>query len=175
MLRALTILAALMTVAAPARATTAMEVVFGCTSTKECVITMNEGGVLLLFHDAADEVRKYGTRVIVDGPCISACVLFASIARENVCVTRNAKMLIHLVAVKHVFDQSGKEITPLDDIRAFFLPPPEYRVEYEYETPDYGRDINEWAARENKIPLNPKKLYTLTQQEMLMFWHPCSQ
>jgi hypothetical protein len=61
-----------------------------------CVITHNMGGHGRIFIAAAETLaarKKSGA--VIDGYCLSACALFADLARAHVCVTRNAVFGFH--------------------------------------------------------------------------------
>ena len=76
------LLAALLTLASPARA--------------EVRILASPGGQVGPFLDLFEEVRQSGERVVIDGPCLSACTLVLSmIPSERICVTRRAVLGFH--------------------------------------------------------------------------------
>lgn len=60
-----------------------------------CVIRENRGGSLRDFEMLAALVRVRQALVIIDGPCVSACVLFADMARQYVQITRKASFHFH--------------------------------------------------------------------------------
>ncbi len=164
---------ALLTSCASAKATYT-EVILRCTSTTMCTITKNLGGVPYLFKKTAEEVLGNNTKVVIDGPCYSACVIFASYARKNVCLTKHAKMLIHYGNQRHVYDAQGQELGPYDDLMLQFAMPSALTVKYTYFMPDYGADINEWALKYQKVPSDPKKFYSLKKRELRKFWRRCA-
>jgi hypothetical protein len=54
------------------------------------------GGQVGPFIDLFDKVRETGERVVIDGPCLSACTLVLSIVpSERICVTRRAVLGFH--------------------------------------------------------------------------------
>ena len=54
------------------------------------------GGQVGPFIDIFDKVRESGERVVIDGPCMSACTLVLSIVpSERICVTRRAVLGFH--------------------------------------------------------------------------------
>src|SRR5580693_4960334 len=54
------------------------------------------GGKVGDFLDLFEEVRASGERVVIDGPCLSACTLVLSIVpNERICVTRRAVLGFH--------------------------------------------------------------------------------
>jgi hypothetical protein len=64
------------------------------------------GGQVGPFIDIFDKVRESGERVVIDGPCMSACTLVLSIVpSERICVTRRAVLGFH--AARSI-DERGK-------------------------------------------------------------------
>ncbi len=54
------------------------------------------GGQVGPFIDLFDKVRASGERVVIDGPCLSACTLVLSVVpSERICVTRRAVLGFH--------------------------------------------------------------------------------
>ncbi len=54
------------------------------------------GGELGPFLDLFEQVRDSGDRVVIDGPCLSACTLVISVVpNERICVTRRAILGFH--------------------------------------------------------------------------------
>ena len=63
--------AAVVAAANAARADTVSEVL-GCEG-DPCVVKFNPGGEIGSFKAAARELKRSGRRVVIDGPCLSAC------------------------------------------------------------------------------------------------------
>ncbi|MBX9846971.1 MAG: hypothetical protein K2Z80_34705 [Xanthobacteraceae bacterium] len=62
----------------------------------ELRILASPGGPVVPYVQLFEAVRKSGERVIIDGPCFSACTLVLSIVPENrVCATRRAVLGFH--------------------------------------------------------------------------------
>jgi hypothetical protein len=62
----------------------------------EIRILASPGGQVGPFLDLFDRVNKSGERVVIDGPCLSACTLVVSIVPETrICVTRRAILGFH--------------------------------------------------------------------------------
>jgi hypothetical protein len=62
----------------------------------EVRILRSPGGQIGPFIDLFDEVRASGERVVIDGPCLSACTLVLSLVpSERICVTRRAVLGFH--------------------------------------------------------------------------------
>lgn len=59
-------------------------------------ITSDTGGQIGPYLETLAAIRDSGQRVIIDGPCLSACTLVLGvIPRERICVTRRARLGFH--------------------------------------------------------------------------------
>jgi hypothetical protein len=62
----------------------------------EVRILESPGGQVGPFLDLFEQVRASGERVVIDGPCLSACTLVLSLVpSERICVTRRAVLGFH--------------------------------------------------------------------------------
>jgi hypothetical protein len=62
----------------------------------EVRILASPGGQVGPFLDLFEQVRQSGERVVIDGPCLSACTLVLSmVPSERICVTRRAVLGFH--------------------------------------------------------------------------------
>ncbi len=62
----------------------------------EVRIIASPGGEVGPFLDLFEKVRASGERVVIDGPCLSACTLVLSLVpEERICVTRRAVLGFH--------------------------------------------------------------------------------
>ncbi len=62
----------------------------------EIRIIQSPGGQVGPFLDLFERVRESGERVVIDGPCLSACTLVLSIVPdERICVTKRAVLGFH--------------------------------------------------------------------------------
>src|SRR5438477_11113781 len=62
----------------------------------EVRILSSPGGQVGPFLDLFERVRASGERVVIDGPCLSACTLVLSmVPSERICVTRRAILGFH--------------------------------------------------------------------------------
>jgi hypothetical protein len=62
----------------------------------ELRILGSPGGQVGPFLDLFESVRESGERVVIDGPCLSACTLVLSVVPGNrICVTRRAVLGFH--------------------------------------------------------------------------------
>jgi len=82
LLRAIRLALMLCAMAAPARG--------------EVRILASPGGQVGPFLDLFERVRQSGERVVIDGPCLSACTLVLSLVpSDRICVTRRAILGFH--------------------------------------------------------------------------------
>ena len=59
-------------------------------------ITSDTGGQIGPYLETLAAIRNSGQRVIIDGPCLSACTMILGvIPRERICVTRRARLGFH--------------------------------------------------------------------------------
>ena len=71
----------------------------------EVRIESSSGGVVGSYLELFSRVRRSGERVVIDGPCLSACTLVLStIPRSRICVTPRAVLGFHAPAI---IDQEG--------------------------------------------------------------------
>src|SRR3954451_19903899 len=62
----------------------------------EIRIIQSPGGQVGPFLDLFEKVRESGERVVIDGPCLSACTLVLSmVPGDRICVTRRAILGFH--------------------------------------------------------------------------------
>src|SRR5436309_5147968 len=65
-------------------------------ATAEVRILTSPGGEVGPFLDLFARMRASGERVVIDGPCLSACTLVLSaVPNERICVTRRAVLGFH--------------------------------------------------------------------------------
>jgi hypothetical protein len=62
----------------------------------EVRIMSSAGGPVVGYLEFFSKVRKLGERVVIDGPCLSACtVVLSTIPRNRICVTSRAVLGFH--------------------------------------------------------------------------------
>lgn len=67
-----------------------------CSARAEVRILASPGGQVGPFIDLFERVRASGERVVIDGPCLSACTLVLSMVPDDrICVTRRAVLGFH--------------------------------------------------------------------------------
>jgi hypothetical protein len=80
-------------------------------------IQSSPGGAVDAYLAAFARVRQSGQRVVIDGPCLSACTLVLStIPRNRICVTRRAVLGFH--APQWFDTRSGRTTRAPDATRA---------------------------------------------------------
>ena len=67
----------------------------------------HEGGDVEEFAAKYEHIRKSGRKVEIDGPCVSACTIVASLPKDQVCVTPRASLGVHLAS-----DADNERIDP---------------------------------------------------------------
>jgi hypothetical protein len=76
--------------------TTAILLTFAPAARAEVRILASPGGMVGPFLDLFDRINASGERVVIDGPCLSACTLvLATVPSERICVTRRAVLGFH--------------------------------------------------------------------------------
>ena len=76
----------------------------------EVRILASPGGQVGPFLDLFEGVRESGERVVIDGPCLSACTLFTGIVpRDRVCVTRRAALGFHAASY---YNDASRSLVP---------------------------------------------------------------
>ena len=79
-------------------------------------IRSSPGGWVSDYLQVFARVRQSGERVIIDGPCLSACTLVLStIPRSRICVTSRAVLGFHAPVV---VDENGRKFRSRDVTRA---------------------------------------------------------
>src|SRR6187455_3436294 len=65
-------------------------------ATADVRILSSPGGPVMPYIKVFEAVRDSGERVVIDGPCMSACTLVLSIVPgERICITRRAVLGFH--------------------------------------------------------------------------------
>jgi hypothetical protein len=110
----------------------------------EVRIVASPGGEATSFLDYFEALRRSGERVVIDGPCFSACTLvFDVVPKHRICVTRRAVLGFH--AAKLVDRRTGEEFAAPKETRA---------VARAYPAP-----IRAWIRRHGGLTRRPLFLY----------------
>jgi hypothetical protein len=108
------------------------------------------GDYLMLFA----LVRQTGQRVVIDGPCLSACTLVLSmVPRERICVTRKAILGFHAAWTP---TEDGRPLTHSGATRLMLG--------------TYPASVRKWIARQGGLS---RRLLLLRGQELMAMYRPC--
>jgi hypothetical protein len=120
----------------------------------EIRILASPGGQVGPFLELFDRVRQSGERVVIDGPCLSACTLvLMMVPEERICVTRRAVLGFH--AARSI-DRRG---------RMYAEPEASRDVEAAYPAP-----VREWIARRGGLT---SRLLLLRGRELAAIYPRC--
>jgi hypothetical protein len=126
----------------------------GTPARAEVRIIASPGGQVGPFLDLFEEVRRSGERVVIDGPCLSACTLVLSIVpTERICVTRRAVLGFH--AARSI-DRRG---------RLYAEPEASEAVLEAYPPP-----VRDWISRRGGLT---SRLLLLRGRELTAIYRPC--
>jgi len=120
----------------------------------EIRILASPGGQVGPFLELFDRVRQSGERVVIDGPCLSACTLvLMMVPEERICVTRRAVLGFH--AARSI-DRRG---------RMYAEPEASRDVEAAYPAP-----VREWIVRRGGLT---SRLLLLRGRELAAIYPRC--
>jgi hypothetical protein len=81
-----------------------------CAASAEVRIVGDPGGEVTSYIEKFTEIRDSGQRIVIDGPCLSACTLLTGIVpRDRVCVTRRAALGFHAASY---YDDATRSLVP---------------------------------------------------------------
>jgi hypothetical protein len=84
--------------------------VFADAALADVRIVNDPGGEVSSYVQKFEEMRAAGDRVVIDGPCLSACTLLTGIIpRDRVCVTSRAVLGFHAASY---FDDASSSLVP---------------------------------------------------------------
>lgn len=73
-------------------------------------IVGDPGGEVSSYVHRFNEIRRSGQRVVIDGPCLSACTLLTGIIpRDRVCITQRAVLGFHAASY---YDDTTRSLVP---------------------------------------------------------------
>jgi hypothetical protein len=73
-------------------------------------IVRDGGGEVSRYLRRYEAIRDSGERLVIDGPCLSACTLFTGLVpRDHVCVTRRAVLGFHAASY---YDDARRSLVP---------------------------------------------------------------
>jgi hypothetical protein len=120
----------------------------------EVRILASPGGQVGPFIDLFEKVRNSGERVVIDGPCLSACTLVLSmVPHEHICVTRRAVLGFHAA---RSMDRRGR----------FYSEPEASKLVLEA----YPGPVRDWIVRRGGLT---SRLLLLRGRELSAMYRPC--
>ena len=120
----------------------------------EVRILSSPGGQVGPFIELFDKVRQSGERVVIDGPCLSACTLvLMTVPSDRICVTRRAVLGFH--AARSI-DRRGRIYAEPEASRA---------VQEAYPEP-----IRNWIARHGGLT---SRMLLLRGRELAAIYPSC--
>jgi hypothetical protein len=110
------------------------------------------GGNALTYLSVFESLRESGQRIVIDGPCFSACTLvLIAIPRSRICVTKRAILGFHAAKVVDLNgDQYPAEAQEMTRVFAASYPAP----------------IRQWIGRHGGLTRKPIFLYGKVLWEM---------
>jgi hypothetical protein len=117
-------------------------------------IYSSPGGNVGTYLEFFSRVRQSGERVVIDGPCYSACTLVLStIPRSRVCVTRRAVLGFH---APEVVGDNGRAYHSRSVTQAVFA--------------SYPPSVRSWIRHHGGLRMN---LIYLRGRELTALYRPC--
>ena len=119
-------------------------------------ILASPGGEVGSFLKLFEALRESGERIVIDGPCYSACTLvLGTIPQDRICVTRRAVLGFHGA---RLFDRAGNEYRPSASLNTAV-------------TEAYPKPVQQWIARRGGLS---RKLITLRGAELYRYYPRCT-
>jgi len=126
-----------------------------CAASADMRIVNDPGGEVSSYVEKFQEVRDSGERVVIDGPCLSACTLLTGIVpRDHVCVTSNAVLGFHAASY---YDDASRSLVPT-------------RQGSRYVMQFYPQPIRAWIDRHGGLM---PRLITLRGRELSALYPAC--
>lgn len=121
----------------------------------EIRIVGDPGGEVSSYVRKFEAVRESGERVVIDGPCLSACTLLLGIVpRDHICVTRQAVLGFHAASY---YDDASRSLVPTRQGSRLVM-----RI--------YPAQIRGWIDRHGGLK---PQLIELRGRELAAMYHTC--
>jgi hypothetical protein len=118
-------------------------------------ILSSGGGTVGTYLDFFNKVKASGERVVIDGPCLSACTLVLStVPRKRICVTSKAVLGFH---APYLVDKNGKTFRSREITKAM--------------NATYPANVRAWIQRHGGLSSN---LIYLKGNELRALYPRCS-
>jgi hypothetical protein len=126
-----------------------------CAASADVRITNDPGGEVSAYVRKFQEMRASGERIVIDGPCLSACTLLTGLVpRDHVCVTSRAVLGFHAASY---YDDASRSLVPTREGSRVVM-----RL--------YPAEIRSWIDRHGG--LRPQ-LIALRGRELSALYHTC--
>src|SRR5580658_2643279 len=126
-----------------------------CAASADVLIVNDPGGEVSSYVEKFQQVRDSGERVVIDGPCLSACTLLTGIVpRDHVCVTGRAVLGFHAASY---YDDASRSLVPTREGSRLVM-----RL--------YPQQIRSWIDRHGGLT---PRLITLRGRELSALYHSC--
>ena len=126
-----------------------------CAAAAAIRIGSDPGGEVSSYIRRFHQIRKSGERVVIDGPCLSACTLLTGIIPKNwVCVTSRAVLGFHAASY---YDDASRSLVPTAEGSQLVM-----RL--------YPQDIRSWINQHGGLT---PQLLTLRGSELAEFYPAC--
>jgi hypothetical protein len=130
-------------------------VLMTCAASADVRITNDPGGEVSSYVQKFQQMRASGERIVIDGPCLSACTLLTGLVpRDHVCVTSRAVLGFHAASY---YDDASQSLVPTREGSRVVM-----RL--------YPAEIRSWINRHGG--LRPQ-LITLRGHELTALYHAC--
>jgi hypothetical protein len=117
-------------------------------------IAGDAGGQLGAYIQRHEGMRQSGERVVIDGPCLSACTMvLGAIPRNRICVTTRAVLGFHAA---YDLDQSGRPVTSRGGTALLMG--------------HYPRQVRSWIARRGGLS---RQMMFLSGRGLASMFAPC--
>jgi hypothetical protein len=118
-------------------------------------IVNDPGGEVSAYVQKFHQVRDSGQRIVIDGPCLSACTLLTGIVpRDHVCVTGRAVLGFHAASY---YDDASRSLVPTREGSRLVM-----RL--------YPAEVRSWINRHGGLT---PQLITMRGRELTAIYHTC--
>jgi hypothetical protein len=118
-------------------------------------VTRDRGGEVSSYIRKFENIRDSGERLVIDGPCLSACTLFtAFVPHDQVCVTRRAVLGFHAATY---YNSARRSLVPT-------------RKGTELVIALYPPEIRSWIARHGGLT---PSIITMRSRELAALYKTC--
>ncbi len=133
----------------------ASSIVMLSTAPADVRIAGDPGGEASSFIRKYEQIRDSGERVVIDGPCLSACTLVTGIVpRSHICVTPRAVLGFHAASY---YDDASRALVPTREGSALVM-----RL--------YPAEIRGWTMRHGGLT---PRIIELRGRDLVALYQPC--